>query len=219
VKIRHIEYFRNLYLTFLEYDGNLLRREFFGCEEITGADRAAAAAAVLPPSPPAYQTDDQVLSFPLLRGDSGRRGWYGCPQSALRPCTVWPNLPATPDVCKLVCEWLVCDSARGTCVLCRRDRVAIYFIVPGIGHFVSQGVDRMYAMPVATERSRDLPRPSHQGHVAADTDLCLLWPNTFQCQQSALITTQVPLFPSVMTCHSLERTQANPLYLSENLIS
>lgn len=29
--IKHIEFFRNLYLTFLEYDGNLLRREIFGC--------------------------------------------------------------------------------------------------------------------------------------------------------------------------------------------
>jgi len=66
VKIRHIEYFRNLYLTFLEYDGNLLRREFFGCEEIIGADRAAAAAAVPPPSPPAYQTDDQVCVLFLV---------------------------------------------------------------------------------------------------------------------------------------------------------
>lgn len=31
VKNKHIEYFHNLYLTFLEYDGNLLRRELFGC--------------------------------------------------------------------------------------------------------------------------------------------------------------------------------------------
>ena len=30
---------------------------------------------------------------------------------------------------------------------------------------------------------------------------------------------QAPFNLSVMTCHSLERTQANPLYLSENLIS
>ena len=79
------------------------------------------------------------FSFPLLRGDCGRRGWYDCPQSALRLHTVWPNVPATPDVCKLVCEWVVCNSARGRCVLCRRDLVAICFIVPGIGRFVSQG--------------------------------------------------------------------------------
>ena len=45
------------------------------------------------------------------------------------------------------------------------------------------------------------------------------WLDTYQYRQSALTTAQVPLFLSVMTCHSLERTQANPLYLSENLIS
>lgn len=32
VKNKHLEFFRNLYLTFLEYDANLLRRELFGCE-------------------------------------------------------------------------------------------------------------------------------------------------------------------------------------------
>lgn len=31
IKNKHVEFFRNLYLTFLEYDGNLLRRELFGC--------------------------------------------------------------------------------------------------------------------------------------------------------------------------------------------
>lgn len=31
VKNKHVEFFRNLYLTFLEYDGNLLQRELFGC--------------------------------------------------------------------------------------------------------------------------------------------------------------------------------------------
>ncbi|XP_066107463.1 xylosyl- and glucuronyltransferase LARGE2 isoform X2 [Saccopteryx bilineata] len=31
VKNKHVEFFRNLYLTFLEYDGNLLRRELLGC--------------------------------------------------------------------------------------------------------------------------------------------------------------------------------------------
>ncbi|ELT91285.1 hypothetical protein CAPTEDRAFT_168890 [Capitella teleta] len=31
VKNKHIEVFRSLYLTFLQYDGNLLRRELFGC--------------------------------------------------------------------------------------------------------------------------------------------------------------------------------------------
>lgn len=32
VKTNHVEFFRNLYLTFLEYDGNLLRRKLFGCD-------------------------------------------------------------------------------------------------------------------------------------------------------------------------------------------
>uniref|UniRef100_A0AAR2J3W7 LARGE xylosyl- and glucuronyltransferase 1 n=1 Tax=Pygocentrus nattereri TaxID=42514 RepID=A0AAR2J3W7_PYGNA len=35
VKNKHVEFFRNLYLTFLEYDGNLLRRELFGCPSKT----------------------------------------------------------------------------------------------------------------------------------------------------------------------------------------
>ncbi|KAL1781324.1 LARGE xylosyl-and glucuronyltransferase 1, partial [Sigmodon hispidus] len=34
VKNKHVEFFRNLYLTFLEYDGNLLRRELFGCPTV-----------------------------------------------------------------------------------------------------------------------------------------------------------------------------------------
>lgn len=29
---KHVEYFRNMYLTFLQYDGNLLRRELFFCD-------------------------------------------------------------------------------------------------------------------------------------------------------------------------------------------
>lgn len=38
VKNKHVEFFRNLYLTFLEYDGNLLRRELFGCPSPSGPD-------------------------------------------------------------------------------------------------------------------------------------------------------------------------------------
>lgn len=36
MKNKHAEFFRNLHLTFLEYDGNLLRRELFGCTNYTG---------------------------------------------------------------------------------------------------------------------------------------------------------------------------------------
>ncbi|GFN86741.1 large xylosyl- and glucuronyltransferase 2 [Plakobranchus ocellatus] len=35
VKNKHVEFFRNMYLTFLEYDGNLLRRQLFGCSNGT----------------------------------------------------------------------------------------------------------------------------------------------------------------------------------------
>ncbi|CAL4062930.1 unnamed protein product [Meganyctiphanes norvegica] len=38
VKNKHIEFFRNLHLTFLEYDGNLLRRELFGCSNSHNVD-------------------------------------------------------------------------------------------------------------------------------------------------------------------------------------
>lgn len=41
VKNKHIEFFRNLYLTFLEYDGNLLRRELFGCGKTENIDPVA----------------------------------------------------------------------------------------------------------------------------------------------------------------------------------
>jgi len=56
VKIKHIEYFRNLYLTFLEYDGNLLRREFFGCDEMVSDEGPPLPAA-------AARTDDEVCVF------------------------------------------------------------------------------------------------------------------------------------------------------------
>ena len=36
---KHIPYFRNLYLTFLHYDGNLLRRELYNCHSEAGGDR------------------------------------------------------------------------------------------------------------------------------------------------------------------------------------
>ncbi|KAA0196273.1 hypothetical protein HAZT_HAZT000818 [Hyalella azteca] len=36
VRNKHIEFFRSLHLTFLEYDGNLLRRELFGCNATAG---------------------------------------------------------------------------------------------------------------------------------------------------------------------------------------
>ena len=61
-----------------------------------------------------------------------------------------------------------------------------------------------------------------QGH----SKLVLRWPDIVHMAQylsviwqPALITTQALLFLSVIACHSLKRAQADPLYLSENLIS
>jgi len=49
VKNKHVEFFRNLYLTFLEYDGNLLRRELFGCASLPSPpSNPVRATATLP---------------------------------------------------------------------------------------------------------------------------------------------------------------------------
>lgn len=51
VKNKHVEFFRNLYLTFLEYDGNLLRRELFGCASLPSPPRDQVRLTVtLPPT-------------------------------------------------------------------------------------------------------------------------------------------------------------------------
>ncbi|XP_056134931.1 xylosyl- and glucuronyltransferase LARGE2s [Lampris incognitus] len=58
VKNKHVEFFRNLYLTFLEYDGNLLRRELFGCssDATTESTRLQTALEEL-------DEDDQCYDF------------------------------------------------------------------------------------------------------------------------------------------------------------
>jgi len=42
VKNKHAEFFRNLHLTFLEYDGNLLRRELFGCSNYSNSKQSSS---------------------------------------------------------------------------------------------------------------------------------------------------------------------------------
>ena len=86
MKNKHVESFRNLYLTFLEYDGNLLRRELFGCP--------------CPPPPGAEQVRGSHLPFPslpsgrlcpthpLLRWDLGL--FRACPPAP-------PSLPSSPQ--------------------------------------------------------------------------------------------------------------------------
>ncbi|XP_025735160.1 xylosyl- and glucuronyltransferase LARGE2 isoform X2 [Callorhinus ursinus] len=64
VKNKHVEYFRNLYLTFLEYDGNLLRRELFGCPSppSAGAEQVQRALAQLDEEDACFEFRQQWLT-------------------------------------------------------------------------------------------------------------------------------------------------------------
>ncbi|XP_064280777.1 xylosyl- and glucuronyltransferase LARGE2 [Passer domesticus] len=63
VKNKHVEFFRNLYLTFLEYDGNLLRRELFGCAGLPSPprDQLQQALEELDEDDPCYDFRQQHL--------------------------------------------------------------------------------------------------------------------------------------------------------------
>uniref|UniRef100_A0A4W4G989 LARGE xylosyl- and glucuronyltransferase 2 n=2 Tax=Electrophorus electricus TaxID=8005 RepID=A0A4W4G989_ELEEL len=58
VKNKHVEFFRNLYLTFLEYDGNLLRRELFGCPSQASSENTRLQKALED-----LDEDDQCYDF------------------------------------------------------------------------------------------------------------------------------------------------------------
>ncbi|KAG5848909.1 xylosyl- and glucuronyltransferase LARGE2s [Anguilla rostrata] len=58
VKNKHVEFFRNLYLTFLEYDGNLLRRELFGCPSQPSSESVRLQGAL-----EELDEDDQCYDF------------------------------------------------------------------------------------------------------------------------------------------------------------
>ncbi|XP_036718356.1 LARGE xylosyl- and glucuronyltransferase 2 isoform X2 [Balaenoptera musculus] len=64
VKNKHVESFRNLYLTFLEYDGNLLRRELFGCPRPPppGAEQLQRALAQLDEEDACFEFRRQQLT-------------------------------------------------------------------------------------------------------------------------------------------------------------
>ncbi|XP_059787443.1 xylosyl- and glucuronyltransferase LARGE2 isoform X3 [Balaenoptera ricei] len=64
VKNKHVESFRNLYLTFLEYDGNLLRRELFGCPRPPppGAEQLQRALAQLDEGDACFEFRRQQLT-------------------------------------------------------------------------------------------------------------------------------------------------------------
>uniref|UniRef100_A0A096MC88 LARGE xylosyl- and glucuronyltransferase 2 n=1 Tax=Poecilia formosa TaxID=48698 RepID=A0A096MC88_POEFO len=61
VKNKHVEFFRNLYLTFLEYDGNLLRRELFGCP--SQASPSCSSSPQLQAALEELDEDDQCYDF------------------------------------------------------------------------------------------------------------------------------------------------------------
>jgi hypothetical protein len=65
VKNKHAEFFRNLHLTFLEYDGNLLRRELFGCANYSGSPGGGAAEMMLGVAVPT-NTEEQVCMYDLM---------------------------------------------------------------------------------------------------------------------------------------------------------
>uniref|UniRef100_A0A8C2W129 LARGE xylosyl- and glucuronyltransferase 2 n=2 Tax=Chinchilla lanigera TaxID=34839 RepID=A0A8C2W129_CHILA len=64
VKNKHAEFFRNLYLTFLGYDGNLLRRELFGCpsQPPTGAEQLQQSLAQLDEEDACFEFRQQQLT-------------------------------------------------------------------------------------------------------------------------------------------------------------
>ncbi|XP_073900778.1 xylosyl- and glucuronyltransferase LARGE2 isoform X4 [Castor canadensis] len=64
VKNKHAEFFRNLYLTFLGYDGKLLRRELFGCPSQLppGAEQLQGALAHLDEEDPCFEFRQQQLT-------------------------------------------------------------------------------------------------------------------------------------------------------------
>lgn len=64
VKNKHAEFFRNLHLTFLGYDGKLLRRELFGCSNQLppGAEQLQQALAQLDEEEPCFEFRQQQLT-------------------------------------------------------------------------------------------------------------------------------------------------------------
>ena len=80
VKNKHVEFFRNMYLTFLEYDGNLLRRELFGCSG--GGDDSAHSQDLL-----SELTDDDCYDFRRERELEHRTHLYYLDYSYEVSCT------------------------------------------------------------------------------------------------------------------------------------
>ena len=77
VRNKHIEFFRSLHLTFLEYDGNLLRRELFGCNG-TGSTQSNNLIEQI-------NEDDECYEFRRARQTNYRTHlFYIAPKSGLK---------------------------------------------------------------------------------------------------------------------------------------
>jgi len=75
VKNKHADWFRNQYLTFLEYDGNLLRRELFNCPskelepKVTEVPDLQAASLSTSPHQNNTQSNDNLVTSPNYEED------------------------------------------------------------------------------------------------------------------------------------------------------
>lgn len=78
VKNKHAEFFRNLHLTFLGYDGKLLRRELFGCPN------------QLPPGAEQVREGRAALSLGSLASLCSGGPWL----EGMSPCSFFPWTPA-----------------------------------------------------------------------------------------------------------------------------
>jgi len=120
-------------------------------------------------------------------------------------------------------EWMVSDAALNpgqVCVVCLRDLVLFLQCParPSVSLPVRIICTTSDRHTVQVEFHSAIPAWSQRSQHSGDLDVVRgLQPSVIW--QPTLTTTQTPLFLSVMACHSSERTQANPLYLTENLIS
>lgn len=76
VKNKHVEFFRNLYLTFLEYDGNLLRRELIGCNGTSSSSSLGMHSSHLQDVLNLLDEDDPCYDFRRARVAQHRTHLY-----------------------------------------------------------------------------------------------------------------------------------------------
>jgi len=140
----------------------------------------------------------------------------------LRPHTGVNQCALVPDVCHLSVDgWCVTLSETGVSCVGGTLMLYVYSVQPRLFRFsrCRLSVHHAHSCQVAQGSAC----PSRKGCIAAP-DAYRAWhgahgltPFTFGSWHSLQL--QAPLFLTVTTCRSLERTQTSPLYLLENLIS